>query len=94
MTTNYAIFRCEAAGYSTRGPIVPKMTLGEARKEIARLKAAYPYQDFVIMGEMGTVTRDETITVKIEAPKVVRSRKRPLPTMERNVIRIRHEQGG
>lgn len=93
MTTNYAIFRREASGYSTRGPIVPEMTLGEARKEIARLKAAYPYQDFVIMGEMGTVTRDETITVKIEAPRVVRSHKRPRPVLERNVIRMRHEGG-
>jgi hypothetical protein len=91
---NCAIFRREASGYSTRGPIVPEMTLGEARKEIARLKAAYPYQDFVIMGEVGTVTRDETITVKIATPNVApRTRKRPTPTFDRNVIRMRQEQG-
>ena len=89
---NYAIFRREASGYSTRGPIVPEMTLGQARKEIARLKAAFPYQDFVIMGEIGTVVRDETITVKIAAPNIVqRTSKRPTPTFERNVIRMRQE---
>jgi len=31
------------------------MTLEQARKEITRLKTAFPYQDFVIMGEIGTV---------------------------------------
>ena len=90
---NYAIFRRDASGYSTRGPIVPEMTLGEARKEIARLKSVYPYQDFVIMGEVGTVTRDETITVKIATPHVVpRARKRPTPPFERTVVRMRREQ--
>src|SRR5262245_60176949 len=47
VTTRFAIFRHESGGYSTRGPVVPEMTLGEARKEVARLKAAYPYQEFV-----------------------------------------------
>jgi hypothetical protein len=90
---NYAIFRREASGYSTRGPIVPEMTLGEARKEVTRLKSAYPYQDFVIMGEVGTVTREETITVKMATPQVVpRARKRSTAAFERNVIRMRQDQ--
>jgi len=77
VTTRFAIFRHESGGYSTRGPIVPEMTLDEARKEVARLKAAYPYQEFVIMGEVGTVSRSERITVKIESP-VLRNRQRRL----------------
>ena len=95
MTTSYAIFRREGSGYSTRGPIVPEMTLDQARKEITRLKTAFPYQDFVIMGEIGTVTRTEKITVNIAAPHIVhRVRKRPAQVFEPNVIKIRHEQTG
>ena len=45
------------------------------------------------MGEVGTVTRDETITVKIATPHVVpRARKRPTPPFERTVVRMRREQ--
>ena len=95
MTTNYAIFRREGSGYSTRGPIVPEMTLDQARKEITRLKTAFPYQDFVIMGEIGTVTRTEKITVNIAAPHIApRIRKRPAQVFEPNVIKIRQEQTG
>lgn len=95
MTTNYAIFRREGSGYSTRGPIVPEMTLDQARKEITRLKSAFPYQDFVIMGEIGTVTRTEKITVNIAAPHIAqRVRKRPTPVFVPNVIKIRKEQTG
>lgn len=95
MTTNYAIFRREGSGYSTRGPIVPEMTLDQARKEITRLKTAFPHQDFVIMGEIGTVTRTEKITVNIAVPQIAhRARKRHTPVFEPNVIKIRQEQTG
>lgn len=95
MTTHYAIFRRESSGYSTRGPIVPEMTLDQARKEITRLKKTFPYQDFVIMGEIGTVTRTEKITVNIVTPHIAqRARKRPEPIFEPNVIKIRQEQTG
>jgi hypothetical protein len=54
MTTNFAIFRREkSGGYSPRGPVALVMSLEQARREIARLRASYPYQDFVIMGEVG-----------------------------------------
>ena len=90
MTTRFAIFRQESGGYSTRGPVVPEMTLDEARKEVARLKSAYPYQEFVIMGEIGTVSRTERITVKIENP-MLRNRlpKRPKASDDRNVVHLR-----
>jgi hypothetical protein len=66
------------------------MTLDEARKEVARLKSAYPYQEFVIMGEIGTVSRSERITVKIENP-MLRNRlpKRPRAIDDRNVVPLR-----
>jgi hypothetical protein len=90
VTTRFAIFRHESGGYSTRGPVVPEMTLDEARKEVARLKSAYPYQEFVIMGEIGTVTRSERITVKIESP-TLRNRlpKQPKTITDRNVVPLR-----
>lgn len=90
MTTRFAIFRHESAGYSTRGPVVPEMSLEEARKEVARLKSTYPHQEFVIMGEIGTVTRSERITVKIENP-MLRNRlpRRPKVIDDRNVVPIR-----
>ena len=44
------------------------MTLQQASKEIARLKTAFPHQDFVIMGKIGTVSRSERVTVTIAAP--------------------------
>ena len=95
MTTTFAIFRRESSGYSTRGPTVPEMTLGQARKEIARLKSAYPYQDFVIMGEIGTVTRSERVTVRIKAPDVSgHIRKRSKRVLDPNVIPIRRELNG
>jgi len=69
MTLQFSIFRRDrSTGYSTRGPVAPQMSLDEARKEISRLKSLYPYQDFVIMGEIGEVTRSERVTVKIRAP--------------------------
>jgi hypothetical protein len=66
------------------------MTLDEARKEVARLKSAYPHQEFVIMGEIGTVSRSERITVKIENP-MLRHRlpKRPKAVDDRNVVHFR-----
>ena len=71
------------------------MTLEQARKEITRLKTAFPYQDFVIMGEIGTVTRTEKITVNIAVPHIAhRGRKRVAPIFEPNVIKIRQEQTG
>jgi hypothetical protein len=71
------------------------MTLEQARKEITRLKTAFPYQDFVIMGEIGTVTRTEKITVNIAAPHIGhRARRRPVSVFEPNVIKIRQEKAG
>jgi hypothetical protein len=66
------------------------MTLDEARKEVARLKSAYPYQDFVIMGEIGTVSRSERITVTIdESALPKRMSRRSKASDDRNVIPIR-----
>jgi hypothetical protein len=64
------------------------MSLDEARKEVARLKAAYPYQEFVIMGEIGTVTRSERITVKIERPVLRNQMPKRAKTAE-NVVPLR-----
>jgi len=95
MTTKFSIFRRESSGgYSTRGPVVPEMTLAEARTEIARLKTLYPHQDFVIMGEIGEATRSERVTVKIEAPDLsgpVRKKRRTV--FGRNVIPLRKTEG-
>lgn len=61
MITNFAIFRRESSGgYSSRGPISPVMSLEQARREIARLRAIYPHQDFVMLGEIGESARDRT----------------------------------
>ena len=95
MTTKFSIFRRESSGgYSTRGPVVPEMSLAEARKEIARLKSLYPHQDFVIMGEIGEATRSERVTVKIEAPDLSGPvRKKRKTAFERNVIPLRKSEG-
>jgi hypothetical protein len=95
MATKFSIFRRESAGgYSTRGPVVPEMTLLEARKEIARLKSLYPHQDFVIMGEIGEATRSERVTVKIEAPDLSDpARKKRKRAFEPNVIPLRQTEG-
>ena len=94
MARKFAIFRREnCGGYSTRGPVVPEMTLEEARTEITRLKTSYPPQDFVIMAEMGTVSRSERVTVRIEAPEISkRVRKRRKLAFDPNVIPIRKEE--
>jgi hypothetical protein len=95
MTSNFSIFRRERlGGYSTRGPVAPKLNLAEARKEIARLKSLYPYQDFVIMGEVGEVTRSERVTVKIEAPDLSSLvRKRHKVAFTQNIVPIRKTEG-
>jgi hypothetical protein len=63
MTTNFAIFRREkSGGYSPRGPVAPVMSLDQARREIDRLRAKYPYQDFVILGEVGEPARERPAT--------------------------------
>jgi hypothetical protein len=91
----FAILRRETSGgYSTRGPIAQVLTLEQARGEVARLKGAYPYQDFVIMGEIGEVTRSERVTVKIEAPdltrKVRKKKQAQQPAFSENVVPIRN----
>ena len=69
------------------------MSLNEARKEISRLKSLYPYQDFVIMGEIGEVTRSERVTVKIRAPDLSSHiRKRKVKFTE-NIIPLRKSEG-
>lgn len=91
MAAKFAILRRESAGgYSTRGPTAHEMTFDEARTEIARLKSHYPYQDFVIMGEIGEARRSERVTVKIEAPSLptVAKRRRKLPKLEGNVVAL------
>lgn len=61
MITNFAIFRRESSGgYSSRGPIAPVMSLEQARREVARLRAIYPHQDFVILGEIGETARERS----------------------------------
>ena len=94
MTEKFAIFRRESSGgYSTRGPIVRPLTLEQARKEIAHLKTAYPNQDFVIMGEIGEVTRSERVTVKIEAPDLSGPvRKRRKKTLDAKIIPLHKGQ--
>ncbi len=95
MTTRFAILRHESGGYSTRGPLALEMTLEEARKEVARLKSSFPHQDFVIMGEVGTVSRSERVTVKIEAPDLVgEMSKRAGPTFGRNVFPLDKVENG
>ena len=94
MTLQFSIFRRDrSAGYSTRGPVAPQMSLNEARKEISRLKSLYPYQDFVIMGEIGEVTRSERVTVKIRAPDLSSLiRKRRKVKFAENIIPIRKSE--
>jgi len=96
MATKFSIFRRESAGgYSTRGPVVPEMSLEQARKEITRLKTQYPYQKFVIMGEIGEATQSVRVTVKIAAPDIsscVRKRRKQ-PSFDQNVIPLRQPEG-
>jgi hypothetical protein len=101
MSTSFIILRRESAdGYSTRGPIAYAMTLKEARDEVVRLKKSFPHQDFVLMGEVGEVTKSERVTVKIDAPdlseaapKKRRPRKVPQPAESWNVVPLRKEEG-
>lgn len=110
MSTSFIILRRETVGgYSTRGPIAQPLTLGDARAEIVRLKKLFPHQDFVIMGEVGEVSRSERVTVRIDAPdlseaapKKRRARKvaevpvqEELPAAENwNVVPLRKEEAG
>jgi hypothetical protein len=53
MITKFAIFRRESSGgYSSRGPVAAVMSLEQAHREIARLRAKYPHQEFVILCEI------------------------------------------
>ena len=73
----FIILRRETAGgYSTRGPVAQPMSLKDARDEVVRLKKLFPHQDFVIMGEVGEVTRSERVTVRIDAPDLTPARPR------------------
>ena len=79
LNTTFIILRRETAGgYSTRGPVAQPLSLKDARDEVVRLKKIFPHQDFVIMGEVGEVTKSERISVRIDAPDVsaARTRKR------------------
>ena len=67
MNANFSILRRETSGgYSTRGPIVTEMTLERARNEIERLRKRFPYQDFVIVGEIEETTHAVRATVGAE----------------------------
>src|SRR5215469_18522728 len=74
---SFIILRRETSGgYSTRGPVAQPLSLKDARDEIVRLKKIFPHQDFVIMGEVGEVTKSERVTVKIDAPDLSEARPR------------------
>src|SRR5215469_8385998 len=110
LSASFIILRRETSGgYSTRGPVAQPLSLKDARDEIVRLKKVFPHQDFVIMGEVGEVTRSERVTVKIDAPdlsdaapKKRRVRKvqdvpaqAELPAAENwNVVPLRKEETG
>jgi hypothetical protein len=90
MNNSFIILRRELTGYSTRGPIAVGMSLDEARAETVRLKSTFPYQDFVIMCEVGAAKRTERVTVKIDAPDLGEARKRRLPRrLPANVVPLR-----
>src|SRR5215472_9305544 len=77
MNASFIILRRETSGgYSTRGPVAQPLSFKEARDEIVRLKKIFPHQDFVIMGEVGEVTKSERVTVKIDAPDLSEARPR------------------
>ena len=86
LNANFIILRRETSGgYSTRGPIAQPVTLKEARDEIVRLKKLFPYQDFVIMGEVGEAMKSERVTVKIDAPDLSEARPRKRKAREASV---------
>jgi hypothetical protein len=104
MSANFIVLRRESVGgYSSRGPIAQPMTLKESRAEIVRLKKDFPHQDFVIMGEVGEVTRSERVTVRMEAPDlsdaIPKKRKprkvaAPQDAESWNVVPLRKEETG
>jgi len=102
MSASFIILRRESVGgYSSRGPIAQPMTLKDARAEIVRLKKDFPHQDFVIMGEVGEVTRSERVTVRMEAPDLSdatprkrKPRKAPQAAESWNVVPLRKEETG
>lgn len=59
----YTVVRREGGSYRTT-PTLKPMTLIEASDEATRLQAQYRDQKFVILGEVGEPTKDETITIK------------------------------
>jgi hypothetical protein len=66
--SKFAIFRAGYSGYEPFGQIAQRVTLETAQADIATLKRRYPHQEFVIMGEVGTATKSERVTVKLTAP--------------------------
>ena len=96
MKAKFSVFRRESlGGYSTRGPVAQEMGIDAARKEIVHLKSLYPYQDFVIMGEIGEATRSERVTVKIAAPDLSSLvRKKRKAVFSPNVIPLRKSEVG
>ncbi len=89
MNKNFIILRRELNGFSTRGPLAQPMTLEEAHAETVRLKATFPYQDFVIMGEVGEAVRTERVNVKFEAPALPAPRARRTRRLPENVVQLR-----
>jgi hypothetical protein len=68
MITKFAIFRRETSGgYSSRGPVAAVMTLEQAHREIARLRAKYPHQEFVILGEIAEPALAQRSSAQIQA---------------------------
>ena len=68
MITKFAIFRRESSGgYSSRGPVAAVMSLELAHREIARLRAKYPHQEFVILGEITEPALAQRAPAQIQA---------------------------
>lgn len=64
----FAIFRAGYSGYQPVGQIAQRITLDDAMEQIKALKGRYPNQEFVIMGEVGSATRSDAVTVNVAAP--------------------------
>ena len=68
MITKFGIFRRESSGgYSSRGPVAAVMSLEQAHREIARLRAKYPHQEFVILGEITEPAFTQRAPAQIQA---------------------------
>lgn len=63
----YTVVRRDSDGYRTTPKLTP-MTLQEATEEAMRLQVQYRDQKFVILGEVGEPTKDDTVVVRPVGP--------------------------